>query len=379
MAENFPDGELNLKLTGSSKDRSSERGSERSSKNSKGSSAPNKKVTVSAKIDDRPSSGMSSAVVETGDRMLSILQEIQNSIKEQDNKLMTVTSRLDGLERSYDYEGDEDYFDYPPFSGDMCRQDENENQSVASAGGSKRKSESRFSSMAKHFKRQEVCDESIDDTLAENVHDLFRNGIEEERYSELVKDEINCRPENCESLVVVKTNPCIWDGISQNNSYQYDKKLQNIETSVVKAGTILAKAVNKMAVLEQEHEKYGELIENCNDVLALLGHSNKQINMFRRDLMKPEIKSEYSHLCNHSLPFTKELFGDDISKTTKEIEDCAKISNKIRGGFRGRPSFRGSYRGRFPTRNFSRGRGLFHAQADTKNYPRRRGTGKVRM
>ena len=53
---------------------------------------------------------------------------------------------------------------------------------------------------------------------------------------------------------------------------------------------------------------------------------------------------------NHTLPFTNELFGDDVSKKAKEIEDCNKIGYKIhksaRGGFRSRSSFRGRFRGR---------------------------------
>ena len=29
-------------------------------------------------------------------------------------------------------------------------------------------------------------------------------------------------------------------------------------------------------------------------------------------MLRPELKREYSHLCTHSLPVTKELFGDDM-------------------------------------------------------------------
>ena len=44
--------------------------------------------------------------------------------------------------------------------------------------------------------------------------------------------------------------------------------------------------------------------------------------MVRRDRLRPELKREYSHLCTHSIPVTKELFGDDVH---------------LSGGFRGRP------------------------------------------
>ena len=326
------------------------------------------------------------SVAKSDDKMFAMLQQIQASIKEQDKKLSSVSDRMDCFEQSFQY--DKDDGSYPSqYLGDNSGELVSEIDTDENANVLERKSaESRFSSMSKRFKMQEHCDSSIDETLAENVNNLFRNGIEEDRYNELVKDEQNARPENCESLVVVKTNHLIWDAIS-HGARTNDKKLQNIETSVVKAATILVKSVNKMAVLEQENEKYGELIENCNDVLAILGHSNRQINLMRRDLMKPEIKTEYAHLCTHSLPFTHELFGDDVSKTAKEIEDCAKISNKIhRGGLRGRPNFRIPYRGSLRGRSsFYRGsgRGMIRggqstSSYDPKNYSRR-GVGKARM
>ena len=60
----------------------------------------------------------------------------------------------------------------------------------------------------------------------------------------------------------------------------------------------------------------------------------KQICMIRRDLFKPEIKEEYSHLFTHSLPYSSCFFGDDISKKTKEIEDSNRLGFKIhRGGW----------------------------------------------
>jgi hypothetical protein len=61
--------------------------------------------------------------------------------------------------------------------------------------------------MSKRFKSREVCDVKIDETLAtNNITDLFRNGMNEDQYSDLIKDENNARPENCKGLKVVTTN-----------------------------------------------------------------------------------------------------------------------------------------------------------------------------
>jgi hypothetical protein len=62
---------------------------------------------------------------------------------------------------------------------------------------------SKFSSMAKRCKVQEICDSTIDDVFAENITDLFRNSINEDQYIELTKDENTARPENCEGLAVI--------------------------------------------------------------------------------------------------------------------------------------------------------------------------------
>ena len=102
-----------------------------------------------------------------------------------------------------------------------------------------------------------------------------------------------------------------------------DKKLHNIETWIVKGATILAKVVNstfvesKLKSTQQSLEcgefdsvtnKSSTLIDDCNDTLALMGHSNKQINLDRKDFFRPE------------LTFTKLLFGDDISKLARKLK-----------------------------------------------------------
>jgi hypothetical protein len=50
--------------------------------------------------------------------------------------------------------------------------------------------------MSKKIKTRETLGDKIDETLAENVTDLFRNGMNEDQFGELTKDESNPRPEN---------------------------------------------------------------------------------------------------------------------------------------------------------------------------------------
>ena len=53
--------------------------------------------------------------------------------------------------------------------------------------------------------------------------------------------------------------------------------MQAIEKSVVKAAVLLCKTVNNLAKTEKEKntDEFDNVIDECNDVLALLGHTNR--------------------------------------------------------------------------------------------------------
>ena len=308
--------------------------------------------------------------------------------EEQNSKLRCLADRLDFYE-NYEGEalGDEDYH------YDDQEMSQNQTQTVSiDSDSSKRKLESthsRFESMNKKFKAAEICDKDVDSTLASNINELFRLGMDESRYQELITGDTNARPSNCESLVVVQTNPLIWDAVLAT-ARSSDKKMQNIEASVVKASTIMVKAVSRMAKMEEFLKEqcgdaddtfcqdFGTTLDECNNALALMGHCNRQINLARKDFFRPQLNKEYSHLCNHNRPYTSFLFGDDVSKDAREIEDCSKISNKIITNRPPRGTFNYRRIGRGP--RFTRGRGRFvgnepHTSTSTvthqtKNYQR---------
>lgn len=329
------------------------------------SSGTKKPVKV---VDDVHNSGNT----QNDNQIMCILNTILENQKKQDEQIGTLNNKINMIENEFqecdDYEGYDDDQTYDESCNNVQRTDDNVENSDNASGKRKsdhldtevvQESSSRFKNMSKRFKSREVCDVKIDETLATNITDLFRNGMNEDQYSDMIKDENNARPENCEGLKIVKTNQLVWDIISQE-AKTIDRKMQNIETSVIKGSIILAKVVNKLADVENELDdtqktKLGKIIDECNDSLALFGHANKQVNMTRRELIKPELRYEYLHLCAQTVPYTSWLFGDDISKTAKEIEDCSKIGHKLnRGG-----SFRGRMRGRFRGRR-PRGRGNYY-------------------
>lgn len=296
---------------------------------------------------------------ENNETILTILKSIQENQKSQDKKIMDLTNRVSEISDNYDYENNNynDYYDEDYDNDDPNIDDNDNNTNQEEPPAKKQKTDSndtdndeknsKFSSMSKRSKVKDICGDKIDEVLAKNVNNLFLNGMDEEQYNEIVKDEKTPRPENCEALRVVKTNQLVWD-VLPTFTQTCDRKLQNIEKTVVKAATILTASVNKMA---QSDNCDDEILDKCNDTIALMGHANRQLNLARREFMKPDLDYNYVHLCAQSVPYTSFLFGDDVSKAAKDIEDTRKIGNRLGGSYT-RPFIRGG-RGRGP-----RGRGF---------------------
>lgn len=285
-------------------------------------------------------------------QILTLLKDIQSRQMSQNVEMRKITQRVTDLENNnmyddnqYDENYDENYDEIEP-EQEPCLPEENNNIE----SGQKRKCEGKFASMTKRVKTRESFGPKIDETLAENLNELFRNGMNEDQFTEMVKDEITPRPENCLGLSTVKTNPLIWDFLSPQTQ-TIERKMQLIQKAVVKSSIIIAQTVHNLAELDVENPE----IDKLNDALALLGHCNRKTNLTRRDLIKPEMSRDYVHLCSQSNEYTNFLFGDDISKKAKEIEDCSKISYKIQGG--NRYNSYGANNSRYGLHQRGRGRG----------------------
>lgn len=331
------------KKKGKDKDDESQSKKSNSSRTASSSSTPSSHTSSSLgsrtsqrKKASASSSNTSQNPPNNDEAILAMLQNIQEGQNSQNNKIQSLVDRMENLENDMYYddnEGDEEY-DNEEYDDDNTVQDEQEpGPSGSNVDKRKADDDSLFSSMTKRFKIKEVTSADVDKTLAENITDLFRNGMDTEQYNELTKEDANARPDNCPGLSIVRTNRLVWDQMS-NFTQQNDKKLQTIEKTIIKAATIMTKTVNDMAKDEANINR--QYIENCNDSLALLGHCNRQVNLLRKDLIKPDLRWDYVHLCAHSVPYTENLFGDDVSKSAKEIETCNKLGRNIGRGHGGR-------------------------------------------
>ena len=68
---------------------------------------------------------------------------------------------------------------------------------------------------------------------------------------------------------------------------------------------------------------------NSLDSLALLGHSINEVNIKRRELIKPDLNDQFKQRCGSHTQVTKLLFGDDLPKSVKEISETNKVGVKV--------------------------------------------------
>ncbi len=155
----------------------------------------------------------------------------------------------------------------------------------------------------------------IANNLAVSVKFLMGPKLKEETMNET--GEKYLAPSNCDQLVVPRVHPPIWDNI-QSSTRSRDLKIQRVEKPLVKGIIALTQTLPtpNMSNVQQ-------------DSLALLCHALHELNLLRKEFMKPDINPKYVHLCKDSNPVTQWLFGDDLSKKVKDMKEEQKAAEGV--------------------------------------------------
>ena len=72
-----------------------------------------------------------------------------------------------------------------------------------------------------------------------------------------------------------------------------------------------------------------EVVNNLMDGVLLLANANMELNVRRREALRPELHASYRYHCAPSNPISSELFGDDLPKAVKDITDTNRITSKL--------------------------------------------------
>ena len=127
-------------------------------------------------------------------------------------------------------------------------------------------------------------------------------------------------PENCKALQVPKVNLPIWSNI-RPKTRSTDLKLQRVQKPLIKGLTALAKLDNDQS-----------LTQDLKEAFLLLSVANFELNCVRKEMIKPDLNPEFHHLCSPKNKVTDWLFGDDLGKQVKDLQEESKATRGVMRG-----------------------------------------------
>ena len=163
-----------------------------------------------------------------------------------------------------------------------------------------------------HALQQELDTEGVakevDPAIAELVTALFKTGMAEEK----VKTKMNSylRPANAPRLAPVKVNTVIWDALPPHFR-SLDLKMQKIHAPMLKGIIAAVEAASVLKSTVPMSKELGEALKKTFDSIVLMITATKELNLRRRELLKPAINREYirSVIDTTPIPFATQPQG----------------------------------------------------------------------
>ena len=107
--------------------------------------------------------------------------------------------------------------------------------------------------------------------------------------------------------------------------------MQKLETSLLKSITPIAKMSDKLLQLKfnsksASERDVSEFLQLSLDSLAFIGHSINEVNIKRRELIKPDLNVQFKQLCG-SIPYSqllrlRRLCSEDSDFSLRSEETC---------------------------------------------------------
>lgn len=140
------------------------------------------------------------------------------------------------------------------------------------------------------------------------------------------------RPGNCDFLTTPKLNPEIW-AVLKSGVRSKEIRAQKLQTKTVKAVTMLAETVNNITVnsLGKKAKPVDAkiLVKGLFGVIGVLGSTFQDASQLRKEEIKPVLPPKFKPLCNAQVPVTSKLFGDDLAKAVKDLNETSRLSQNL--------------------------------------------------
>lgn len=178
----------------------------------------------------------------------------------------------------------------------------------------------------------------IADDLAQSLKFMMQEKLDEKALAGVM--DLYDTPGNCPELRVPKVNAAIWDNVPAR-SRNIDLKLQRVQKSLVRGITAACRAAPQGSVSQAQEDSF-----------ACLANANFELNLVRKELLKPQLNPRFAQMCKPAAKVSEFLFGDDLGQQVKEMNDAQKATGNLLR--RGQAPRYQPYT--VPTRNFSSNR-----------------------
>ena len=251
-------------------------------------------------------------------------------------------------------------------------------QPEQSLGESKEDTDTLLDQLVQQVTSTAQCGPKIDSVQITSIIDAVgKSGMNDKARDDLVKATV--RPENCPLLSVAKVNSELWELIRADTRAR-DAKLQHVLHTLL-AGIVPVVNLTDAIITSVNTDAYMPsrtvMVKSLTQAITLLMQVKHEIDLKRRDFIRPDLQYEYKALCSQRNEVTDQLFGDDLQKSIKDIGEANRVTSRVqRGGY----SFRGRGRAGFSPRGRSPGfRGRFLSRGPRRgSYPRNQGQSRGR-
>ena len=181
------------------------------------------------------------------------------------------------------------------------------------------------------LKDEDESGPSINQQLANIANKRWGAKLSQEKLTAILPKYI--RPENCPIMNVTRVNTEIWQSINSTQR-KADLRLANLQQVLQKGIFATLSTANKLLPLKTTNTTnpadVNEMLGNCIDTIALVGHPISELSQIRREKLKPSLKAEYHSLCTTEVsPESKLLFGDDLAKQIRDKNETNRIGHAV--------------------------------------------------
>ena len=153
--------------------------------------------------------------------------------------------------------------------------------------------------LALDFTKDDKVNSPVSKQLDEIINKRWASKLSGNKLKEL--HEKYDRPKNCEKLAVPTFNPEIWGKLTHYGKKQ-DLRLSAIQNLLVKVEAVIAQSAQNLVDFRTKGANGGKFdtaaaLTSQIDVIALLGHTNYELSLRRREAIKPNLNKEYGSLC----------------------------------------------------------------------------------